>query len=41
MYEDYLSRRHRPEGVLALSCGLLTLGLITVYRSIRQLWEGR
>lgn len=34
-------RYYRPEGILALSAGFATLGLITVYRAVRALWEAR
>lgn len=36
---DYYSQNHRPETILALSAGLLALGISVVYRAVKGIWE--
>jgi hypothetical protein len=36
---DYFSQNHRPEGILALSAGLLMLSATMTYRLIRGVWR--
>jgi hypothetical protein len=33
---DYLSRGHRPEGVLCVAAGFLALSVTMIYRVVRE-----
>lgn len=36
---DFYSQNHRPETIVALSAGLLALGVSMFYRAVRGIWE--